>query len=277
MSKENIGGFWKWFWIALAGTVFATIWYFIITAGLASYYEKEGNSFYYKEKYEKAIEAYDTSLKFDAENAIVYNSLGFTYYVMENHEKAMEAYNKALAIDPDDENVYFNMGTIFLKEKKYDKALESYEKVVALAPNYADVYNTMGIVYSEMGNYAKARELFLKYMKSNPDEDYIGYNNIFELDLTNYHAFDKELEATFLKNFSEDEEALIAYDMLKNLELISEGKQENIMVWDEKYRDVSLGGWGFEEIDKWIVEFKDETIKQKLIEAERVIKAHKND
>ena len=277
MSKENIGGFWKWFWIAFAGTVFATIWYFIITAGLASYYEKEGNSFYYKENYEKAIEAYDTSLKFDAKNAIVYNSLGFTYYVMENHEKAMEAYNKALAIDPDDENVYFNKGTIFLKEKKYDRALESYEKVVALAPNYNDVYNTMGIVYSEMGNYSKARESFLKYMKSNPDEDYVGYVNIFELDLTNYHAFDKELESTFLKNFSDTEEALIVYEMLKNLESISKGKEINMGEWDLKYQGVSLGGWGFTELDKWIGEFKDEVIKEKLTEALTLMKAHKND
>jgi len=277
MAAKSISGFWRWFWIVLVGIVFGTIWYFIIMASVSSYYENEGDRLLYDQKYEEAIDAYDTSLKFEPENAVVYNSLGFTEYRLKHNDKAMKAYEKALSIDDENENVYYNIGTVYLEEKSYSKALESYEKVVELSPYYMNIYNTMGIVYSEMGNYQKAKEMFLKYLEVEPEDNYIAYNNIFELDLTNNKPTDEAFESEFFEKFSDDQEALISYEMLKGFKLISKGEQEDMRAWDEKYKDVSLGGWGYDEIDAWINKTEDEVIKSKLIEAQRLVKAHKND
>lgn len=274
MLKSNITGFWKWFLIFCSGIIFMIIWYFMLTVGVSSYYKKKGNGLYYSKQYNDAIDAYKMSIKFNKNDVRAYDMLGFTHFLIDNNQKAMEAYIQALGVNPNDVKVNVNMGILFLKQKAYIKALVSYEKVAEVSPSYPNVYNTIGLIYYKIGNYQKARESFLKYIKDNPNENYVGYINIFELDLINYQPFDKKLERTFLKNFSEVKRGYIAYCMIKNLKLIAKGKQDNMNSWDKKYQDFFFGSWDFEEIDKWIVSFENEEIKQKLIEALIVIREH---
>ena len=309
MAKEHISGFWKWFWIALAGVILATIWYFIITFGIASYYETEGNTYYYEEDYKKAIDAYKTSLKFNNNSAIVYNSLGYTYYMDYNDTEAKRAYFKALEIDPNNENATYNLGTLYYKQKEYDKALNRYmkvleqlpndigtlymvatiyqnkgeykkaieylKKIVRLNPNSRGIYNLMGVAYSYNGQIEEAYSAFMKNIENNPQDDYIGYVNLFELELSQNIAFNKDLEEKFLEYYSDDMEAMMTYEMLKNLQKIAQGNSVDMRAWEKKYEGNTLNGWDFHTLERWLETIEDKSIKAKLKEAIEIAKLHR--
>ena len=65
--------------------------------------------------------------------------------------------------------------------------------------------------------------------------------------------------------------------MLKILQNISQNKKANFEEWKEKYKNVSLGGWGFNELDSWVTKIDEGEKKRKVKEALEVFKAHKND
>ena len=65
--------------------------------------------------------------------------------------------------------------------------------------------------------------------------------------------------------------------MLKILQNIAQNKKANLQEWKEKYKDVSLGGWGFNELDSWVTKIDESEKKRKVKEALEVFKAHKND
>ena len=65
--------------------------------------------------------------------------------------------------------------------------------------------------------------------------------------------------------------------MLKTLQNIAQNKEANLEEWKEKYKDVSLGGWGFTALDSWVAKMGEGEMKRKVKEALEVFKAHKND
>jgi len=307
MVKKHIEGFWKWFWIAMAGVILAVIWYFVITFGLSSYYEKQGNSNYYNEKYEHAIDAYETALTFTPSNVRLYNVLGYTYYMNYNDEKALTVFAKGLELEPANSDINFNMGLMYYNKKEYKKALgfyhkvlevkpndsgtyymigmihdgeeqyaeaiKSYEKLMMLDPEHEYVYNALANAYSSLNQNEKAEELYLKHIEKFSN-DYIGYTNLYELQLTENKPFDEIIKIAYIERFSEDKNAFIAYDMLKILEDISKGKTVDIEAWKETYHETSLGGWRFHKLEAWVDRFDEGQQKEKLKEAIAIFKSH---
>lgn len=308
MVKENISGFWKWFWIVLAGMILSIIWYFVITFGISRYYTEKGNRYYYKQKYDKAIDAYETALKFDSENADVYNSLGYTYYMDYNDTQALDYYNKALAIEPKHINALYNKGTVFSVLKEYEKAHKSFNKVLEITPNaigilytigtvydaqndfesslkiykqileidstHPYVHNSLGNVYSSLNQNEIAEEFYLQHIKMFPN-DYVGYTNLYELMLTQNKIFDSELKSTYMAQFNKDKNAFISYEMLKVLEDTSKGKKVDISSWQDKYKDISLSGWKFNKLDEWVDSFTEGAMKVELKNEIEIFKLHK--
>lgn len=308
MVKNHIKGFWKWFWIAMAGIILAAIWYFVITFGLSSYYEKQGNSNYHKEKYERAIDAYETAITFTPNTARLYNSLGYTHYMLYEDEKAINAYNHALELEPESVDVNYNLGLLYYEKKEYKKSLNYYNRVLEIKPNDSEtlymvgmlyveqdnfkeaiknyekliisdpkhpyVYNALANAYSSISENEKAKALYLKHIEMFP-EDYIGYTNLYELQLTANKLFDEELKVVYISSFKEDKNAFIAYEMLKILEDISKGKKIDMELWKEKYKEISFGEWRFNKLDTWVDSFEESQRKDKLKEALEIFKSHK--
>ena len=198
---------------------------FKLTQGLLLYFE--GEIFYQKRDYQKAIKSLNSSLdlmegplKRDTNLARCYNALGNCYYEFNRLEKALEYYNKALKMRKElsgsdnhyDMPVYMNqIGTVHEGKEEFKEAVEcykdglklleklkisGYEDEAVFRRNLANVYVRQK-KYKEANEEAeKAYEIRRKRLGNHPET----VRSIFQLGLiqANLETHEKALEF-FLK------------------------------------------------------------------------------
>jgi len=198
-----------------------------------------GNSFYYENKYDEAIKAYKEAIKINPQDDNAYHEIGISYASMEKHDKAIDAYIAAIKINPKDYSTYYNLGISYSNLKKYDKAIEVYKVSIKINPKYDS-----------------------------------AYTNLFELQLIQNQLFEKEIETKYIELFKEKKEIFIKYEMLKILQDISLNKKVNVKKWEEKYFDIPLNDWSFDELHEWVSKIKEEKIRTNLEQALTVFEVH---
>lgn len=156
----------------------------------------EGNLEYRKGNYAKALEKYDTVLKFDPGYAGAYYMKGIiagtkrntnesitllsmainasptmarAYYARgnahltnRNYDKAVQDFETAASLEPTLAKAWANIGVIELNRKNYDRVVEVTQKAIESDPKLARAYRDQGIAYSNKGNWSKAVDLQLK-------------------------------------------------------------------------------------------------------------------
>lgn len=97
-----------------------TLIFLIIASGFAQGEEafQRGNSLYNQEKYQEAIDAYNTILDTGQESASLYFNLGNAHYKLSNVGFSIFYYEKALKLTPNDEDIKNNLA--FAKKATID-------------------------------------------------------------------------------------------------------------------------------------------------------------
>ena len=160
---------------------------------------KKGNDLFDQEKYEEAIQAYQTILEKAPETYVLYRNIGNCYFQMENYEKAEEFYLKVLEKEPDDHEamlgvgntytnrdqndkalewynkidfekisdpmVLYNIGSNFYSQGQHQEALKYYRKAVELKGDFLDALYQLGLVNLTLGNNQEAIDVFTSYLK----------------------------------------------------------------------------------------------------------------
>ena len=80
------------------------------------------------EKLKTHIENNIKSIDMNFEEYNTYNSMGNAYYYKEEYDKAIEAYQKAVAINPKNDIAYNNMGNAYYDKEEFDNAMKAYLK-----------------------------------------------------------------------------------------------------------------------------------------------------
>lgn len=162
-----------------------------------------------------------------------------------------------------------------LNKQDFTKALVYYQKACEIGAD--ESCNYAGILYHEgkkvKQDFTKAEDLYRKSIKIN-SKDASSYLNIFELQLVQNIAFDKTLETKYLKDFKNNKQTMMYYDMLKILQSIFKNKSVNLQKWHKKYKGISIDGWNFDTIDIWIGQIGDEKIKTNCLNAIEQFKKH---
>ena len=161
----------------------------------------DGNLEYRKGNYAKALEKYDTVLKFDkgyagayymkgiiasvrrntAESIVqlnmainanptmakAYYARGNAYLTNRNYDMAIQDFETAASLDPTIAKAWSNIGVIELNRKNYDRVIEVTQKAIESDPRLARAYRDQGIAYSKKGNWSKAGDLQLKATSMN--------------------------------------------------------------------------------------------------------------
>ena len=156
----------------------------------------DGNLEYKKGNYRKALEKYNTVLKFDPgysnahymkgiiarsrrnikesiknfTSAIRSNpSKGKSYYARgnahlsdRNYDAAIQDFETAASLDPTNAKAWANIGVIELNRKNYDKVISVTQKAIDADPKLARAYRDQGIAHSKTKNWNKAAELQMK-------------------------------------------------------------------------------------------------------------------
>ena len=107
----------------------AIYWYKkLVDKNYADVYKRIGNAYYnMRNKYDETINYLLIATKKDSTDKMTYSWLGNTYYYMQKYEEAINCYQKAIEIYPDG-YTYFQLGNTYLQKANYDKTIECFKK-----------------------------------------------------------------------------------------------------------------------------------------------------
>lgn len=133
---------------------------------LAQQYFEEGNEFAKAEKYEKAIEFYNKSLKVvkkdkGLKTKIQYN-IGVSYYQLKQFKKAEKSFDKAIKINKDYVQAIYSLGLTQIELKQLNSAKSSFTKVIGLDEKHSEAWFDLGMVFLEQKKYLNAKIAFEK-------------------------------------------------------------------------------------------------------------------
>ena len=132
-----------------------------------------------KDEIDKAIESFQSALKFDPDSAEIYNLLGILYLQKKkSYESAIGSFLEAVRINPNYEEAYFNLAVTYAEIGKEPEMTAQYlRKVIDINPNYAKAYLGLGIIYLNQSTQEpeKALELLQKAVELDPNQPEAQY------------------------------------------------------------------------------------------------------
>lgn len=120
----------------------------------------EGNQFYERQQYDKALALYEEAYKQDPNNVAVKNNLGVTYNVLNNQPQAIKFLKLAIEQDPKDYIAHYVLADIYLKQNKLNQALDEALIAKSLNTKETQIYETLGKIYMELKQYDNAVSTF---------------------------------------------------------------------------------------------------------------------
>jgi len=117
---------------------------------------EKGYQYGLNQEYDKAIEAYTSTIALDPNYAFAYNNRGLAYVEKGQFDRAIENYNKAIALNPNDALAYDNRGFAYANKGQYDRAIADFNKALEINPNDARVYANRGGAFYLKGNIGRA-------------------------------------------------------------------------------------------------------------------------
>ncbi len=149
--------------------------------------------------YEKRIELlerFGTSLQ-----ATDYFTQGVNFYYKDKYELALQSFKKAIEIEPDYVEAWMNKGVALNKIGLHAKALIALKKAIELAPNYAEAWLNKGVALDKLGLHVDALKTIDKAIELKPDCSKAWYNKGVELEKLSHH---KEALKTFERTIELD-------------------------------------------------------------------------
>jgi tetratricopeptide (TPR) repeat protein len=113
-----------------------------------------------------AISFYQTALRVDRQNAVLYNKLGIAELQLGRRGQARKHFAQAVKFDPRLVSALNNLGAVALLDKRYSPAISYFKQALALDEsvasthlNIAEAWMGLGQIDHAMTEYARALEL----------------------------------------------------------------------------------------------------------------------
>jgi len=135
----------------------------------AKTYYQQGNDYYEKGNYDKAIENYNMAILLNPIFSEAYFNRALSYYQLKNFEKSIADYTKSTELDPQNPIIYNNRGDAYYRKQDFNSAIKDYDRAIQLNPNYLKAFYNRGLSYASMEEYEKAVEDFTKVVELKAD------------------------------------------------------------------------------------------------------------
>jgi Flp pilus assembly protein TadD len=115
-------------------------------------YMVEGDVFAAQKQYMRAVEAYESARKYDADNRALLLRLNAAKQRAGDNNGGMEILSDWLRSHPDDMDIRAILAMAYQSNGKRDPAISQYEQILAKQPNHAIALNNLAWLYQERGD-----------------------------------------------------------------------------------------------------------------------------
>ena len=137
-------------------------------------YSTLGDAYADQDRWEDAVNAYETSLRLDPNNHNAMNNYAYFMSIRgEKLEYAKELALKAIRMEPENSAYLDTIGWIFYLEENYDEALRYIRASVEKGDASAEVFEHLGDVYDKLGETNNARKWWQRALDEDPGRDYL--------------------------------------------------------------------------------------------------------
>lgn len=164
---------------------------------MAEAYSLDGNS-------KKAIEAFKSSLVYDAESVLIRTSLSKEYAKIGFMSEALEQSEAAVELSPTDLEARLVLGSLYSSLKMYDLALSQYYMAMDIDPNDQEAPLYIGAIYAEQEKFEEAIKHFKGLAKRHvgKDKEFLYYYYIGRVRVEQGDEYLKQAEVAFSKSIS---------------------------------------------------------------------------
>jgi len=125
--------------------------------------------------------------------------LGTEYRDQDKFDKAEEAFRTSIDYDPTNVSSRYNLALLLQKQEYYDEAVLEYLDMLVFAPSRVDARSNMGICYFNLGDTENAEKAFVDALEIDPDHFQSQLNLAVILDATREYdraiiAYERALE-----------------------------------------------------------------------------------
>jgi Tfp pilus assembly protein PilF len=129
-----------------------------------------GLLYYYRERYDLAIDHFEKAIRIKSDYAPAINSLGNVYAARGEWDKAIETY-KSIAEDAFYGTPHFalsNMALAYYHKKEYGEAEKYFNEALALKKDFVNALWGLGMTYNAVGRYSQAAAKLEQAIKRDP-------------------------------------------------------------------------------------------------------------
>ena len=112
------------------------------------------------QEYDKALEAYESSLSINPTFPMALNNIGHLHMTMGHHDKAEAFFKKALTFFKTFHLASTNLGELYLKQKRYSEAMKYLRKSLADMPTLSRPHKLIGEIHRAQGRNEEAKKEF---------------------------------------------------------------------------------------------------------------------
>jgi tetratricopeptide (TPR) repeat protein len=155
------------------------------------YRAQRGRLYQQKKDFEAAIKDFETALKIDKNQTILWTNLALIYHELHEYKKAEDAYNEYLSKNPDDAVEMSNYGYLLLDEERYKEAQAKFEASFKMNEKSLDTHIGKILAAYLLGNTSEKKR-FIANAKSQFPEIKINTATLNSLIKTgNYYYSEK--------------------------------------------------------------------------------------
>ncbi len=130
------------------------------------------------DRFEEALKACNKAVEIDPRHTRAWDTLRMVLCKLDRFEEALEASNKAIGIEPDDAGLWASKALLLHSLDRYKEALEASNKAIDIKADYAVAWYNRACTYSLLGNeentlidLSKAIELDVKYKEMSKKDE----------------------------------------------------------------------------------------------------------
>ena len=134
-----------------------------------------GKSYYHNKKYDSAENSLYRALNFNTNDTSILYYIGLSHFYQKEYDESIDIFNRINKLEPKNIEVLYMLAGSYYNNGDKKEAINTFSKSIEIDENNDDVYYWIGKSYNDIGNIEKAEEFYLRGLEINSQNANILY------------------------------------------------------------------------------------------------------